>query len=284
MKTLSVAVLDLNNGTPNQGIFCIERILDEFRDTAAELYGVAVQSKVFGVRDRFEVPNAEDYDIYISSGGPGSPFEGVGLAWEISYFSLIDRIVAHNENRHDTPKCFYGICHTFELLSRYFEIGDVVPIPHKVLGIYPINLTDLGREDPMLRGLYPTLYAFEARSWEVRNLAPRYQERVLATNTVASVDGDPNISAIRITDDIEIAQFHPEGDPEGIMKRLSQTKAKLALTATLGQVGYDHMLHNIDQPDYIARTRNSVLPGFLKRSTEKILGETRQDLELATAS
>ncbi len=57
--------------------------------------GAQIKWHVFDVRNAEQVPDAS-YDIYISSGGPGSPLES-GEAWEKKYFHLVDQLWQHNQ-------------------------------------------------------------------------------------------------------------------------------------------------------------------------------------------
>ncbi|HQU72920.1 MAG TPA: GMP synthase, partial [Calditrichia bacterium] len=89
MPKVRVAIIDLYNNEPNQGMRCIK---DLIRSCDREFEDVEVTYKVFETRYREEIPRYEDFDIYISSGGPGSPFDGEGKRWEARYFELIERI------------------------------------------------------------------------------------------------------------------------------------------------------------------------------------------------
>ena len=51
----------------------------------------------FEVRLKKEVPDLS-YDIYISSGGPGSPLESEGSEWEKVYFNWLDKVERWNNN------------------------------------------------------------------------------------------------------------------------------------------------------------------------------------------
>ncbi|HEY4935263.1 MAG TPA: GMP synthase, partial [Puia sp.] len=64
--TLRVAILDLYEGRPNEGMRCIQQILQEYSQSK----GLPVVSKIYDVRLKEELP-ALSYDIYLSSGGPG---------------------------------------------------------------------------------------------------------------------------------------------------------------------------------------------------------------------
>ena len=69
-KIVRIAVLDLYEGLENQGMRCIRQIIDD--------WGRQQDYKI--IRDEFEVRLQKQipdttYDIYISSGGPGSPLD-----------------------------------------------------------------------------------------------------------------------------------------------------------------------------------------------------------------
>jgi len=76
-KIISVAIIDMYNNTPNQGMRCIKQLLS---DGLAE-QDVEFNYTVFDLRGQNEIPDLS-YDIYISTGGPGSPLAGNGQEWE----------------------------------------------------------------------------------------------------------------------------------------------------------------------------------------------------------
>ncbi len=54
--------------------------------------------EIFDVRKKCQVPEYDDFDIYISSGGPGRSLgnrRGYGVG-ERKYFNLIDKLEDHN--------------------------------------------------------------------------------------------------------------------------------------------------------------------------------------------
>ena len=71
-KPLRVAILDMNNNHPNLGLNCIRTMV---KLQSGEIENVLLDYDIFDVRARNEVPDLS-YDIYISSGGPGSPYDG----------------------------------------------------------------------------------------------------------------------------------------------------------------------------------------------------------------
>lgn len=67
---LRIAVLDLYNGVANQGMRCIREMLLQLRETQE----LEIDWDEFNVRQKNELPDLT-YDIFISSGGPGSPLK-----------------------------------------------------------------------------------------------------------------------------------------------------------------------------------------------------------------
>ena len=90
-NTYKIAIFDMNAGHPNEGMRCIKMLAGYFL-AKSEIEG---NYDIFEVRVKGELPALQDYDIYISSGGPGSPLIS-GEAWETDYFDLLDEMLNHN--------------------------------------------------------------------------------------------------------------------------------------------------------------------------------------------
>ncbi|HYV53166.1 MAG TPA: hypothetical protein VE933_01150 [Chitinophagaceae bacterium] len=75
-RKLKVAILDLYEGELNQGMRCLRNILSDF----SEENNIDVDRNEFDVRLLNEVPDMS-YDVFISSGGPGSPLESRYSDW-----------------------------------------------------------------------------------------------------------------------------------------------------------------------------------------------------------
>ena len=140
---IKIAVIDLNNGAPNQGLRCLRELLQQADQNRP---GIVVAFDFFDTRHGGELPDIT-YDIFISSGGPGSPYDGEGLAWEKNYFNLVDRIYAHNQNCNPRKKYIFFICHSFQMMVRFFGIAEVIRRHSKAFGIFPVHKTEDGRAD-----------------------------------------------------------------------------------------------------------------------------------------
>lgn len=86
-NNIKVAIIDMNMGFPNQGMRGIQEILHQYK-TENQLN---LTIDIFDIRQKGEVPDLS-YNIYISSGGPGNPYDGEGKEWESNFFDLLDQI------------------------------------------------------------------------------------------------------------------------------------------------------------------------------------------------
>ena len=87
---IHIAVLDLYNQFPNEGMRCIKQLLEEL--TASN--SLVKKVDYFDVRAKGEFPNPNEYDIFISSGGPGDP-KLKGEHWEDKYVKLVEPAADH---------------------------------------------------------------------------------------------------------------------------------------------------------------------------------------------
>src|SRR4051812_17326081 len=88
-----IAILDLYEGVENQGMRCIRHIIRDWSETN----GYEVEVKEFDVRQKYAVPDLS-YDVYISSGGPGSPLESENLEWDKKYCDWIKQVETWNND------------------------------------------------------------------------------------------------------------------------------------------------------------------------------------------
>ncbi len=130
---LRIAVLDLNAGNPNQGMRCIKDLVAGFLEDP----GRPGAYEVFDVRGKDEMPHIKDYDIYIASGGPGSP-KAKGKPWEKKFNRFLDAIFDHNLLEQEKKHLFL-ICHSFQLACLHWKLGKVTKRKSTAFGIMPIT-------------------------------------------------------------------------------------------------------------------------------------------------
>lgn len=271
--SLRIAILDMNNGARNIGIRNIKRIINNF-SYLVKLYNSQIEFVVdhYHVRDKNEIPNTS-YDIYIGSGGPGSPLDDSDSEWETRFFNLLDDLLDHNTG-HDNKKFFFGICHSFQLMVKKFDIARISRREKRHLGIVPIFKTSEGKHDPIFEGLNEKFYAFDNRDWQVTDPDTRRirdgRFELLCYDGTDDVMGS-GITGIRYSDEMESVQFHPEAEKNGILLRFTHPEEMEHIIALLGRDKYDELLKSLENPNKLVRTYKTVLPGFLLRSYNRLM-------------
>ena len=137
MKHIKAAVIDLYNNEENLGIGAIEKLLSDFD---GKISSQSLSHQTFETRYKAEVPDLS-YDIFISSGGPGNPFDGEGTVWEKKYFKLLEKLWNHNQSS-DRKKYLFFICHSFQMMTRFFNLGEVTKRNARSFGIFPVHKTE----------------------------------------------------------------------------------------------------------------------------------------------
>ncbi len=263
---IKVAILDLYDGHPNQGMRCFQDILDKYRlQNQLEL-----SYEVFDIRGKNQVPSI-DFDIYIFSGGPGSPLESEGSEWEKSYFNLIDQIQQHNDSDHPQKKYALFVCHSFQLMCRHYNLGTVNKRYSTSFGILPVHQTAAGFDDVVFAGLPEPFYAVDSRDWQV--VQPNHKRFTELGAVLLALEKErPNVElercmmAIRFNEYFFGTQFHPEADPAGMRLRLMEPLKKEQTIAEHGEQKYYEMLERLDDPDKIMLTQNTLIPNFLNQA------------------
>lgn len=264
-QEIKIAVIDMNKGRPNQGLRGIIDILSRY----SAAHALDLSPEVFDLRAKNELPGT-DYDIYISSGGPGSPYDGEDQPWENSFFELLDHIEDHNAN-HNRKKYVFLICHSFQLACRKYNLGIVTMRSSTAFGIFPMSLTGEGEKDIIYDGVPNPFYAVDSRDWQVIDAADKNfhlsgAEVLAIEKERPDIDMERCIMSIRFTKEIVGTQFHPEADPSGMQLYLLEDGKKEAIIATHGEEKYNNMLHDLENPHKILLTQHLVLPNFLNEA------------------
>lgn len=266
---IKVAVIDMNNGSPNQGMRGIQEILDRYE----RANDIDLDVEVFDIRQKDEVPDL-GFDIYISSGGPGSPFDGENSKWESDFFNLLDKIEEYNAIGEHKKHVFL-ICHSFQLACRKYGLGKVTKRKSNAFGIFPVSLTTNGESEIIFDGITNPFYAVDSRDWQViePNLADFETKgaKILAIEKERPhVNLERCIMAIRFSEQIMGTQFHPEADPTGMKMYLLQDEKKQAIIANHSEEKYFDMLNSLDDPTRITLTQQVILPNFLDQAIHQL--------------
>jgi GMP synthase-like glutamine amidotransferase len=268
-KNIKVAVIDMNNGFPNQGMRGIQELLQSYNAQST----LNVSFDLFDLRQKGEIPDLT-YDIYISSGGPGSPFDGEGEKWEHDFFFLLDEIETFNKGNEHKKHAFL-ICHSFQLACRKYGLGTVAQRKSNAFGIFPISLTENGEKETVFEGLPDPFYSVDSRDWQV--IQPDAADFKAKGAKILAIEKErPHVNlercvmAIRFSDQIIGTQFHPEADPVGMKMYLLQDDKKNAIIKNHGEDKYFDMLNSLDDLDRITLTQSVILPNFLDQAIETL--------------
>ncbi len=261
---LRIAILDLYEGQPNQGMRCIRQIISEWSNEFAP----ATIFDEFDVRQKLEVPDMS-YDIYISSGGPGSPLESIGSEWEKHYFNWLHEVEEWNKDLQRPNKKFvFFICHSFQLVCRHYGIGDVGKRRSTAFGVFPVHVTLDGQQDPLFAGLKDPFYVVDSRDYQVT--LPDWDKLKMIGATILCIEKyRPHVPyaqavmGIRFNHYMAGTQFHPEADAPGMSIHLQTPEKKQTVIENHGFEKWESMVEQLNDPDKIMWTYSHVLPNFL---------------------
>ena len=264
-KKINLAILDMYDGEANQGMRCIKEIVDRFSDQ--------ISYRVYDVRGKAELPDILEYDIYISTGGPGNPLEGDGN-WDLKYFDLLDQIWIWNQN-HSKKKHILLICHSYQMACRHFGLGKLSKRKSTSFGVMSIHKTVDGLTDPLFQNLDNPFWAVDSRDYQV--LQPNHKKfnllgaKIIALEKIRShVEYERAIMAIRFSDEIIGTQFHPEADPVSFMAHLKKAEVREKIIASKGKAKFRTMLEHLVDENKIYKTNETLIPNFLEQSIRKI--------------
>jgi homoserine O-succinyltransferase/O-acetyltransferase len=277
----------MNNGHVNQAMRCLRGIVSNFFDHVRKHNpGLPCVLGEVSPRDTGAVVPA-DYDLYLSSGGPGSPYEGDGMPWVTEYGTFLDGLVNDASRGGADQRALFAICYSFEMVIRHFRVAAVVPRTDRKFGVMPIYTTPEGQEHPLLKPFGDRLFAFEHRSWEAVDLDDHKLSalggKLLARESRDGISKGRAILGLDVTAGVEAVQFHPEADRPGVMNWVARPEQAAAFKATYGELTYQAMLRTLDDPRRLARTYAIVIPGWMSRRFN-MLAPSRGYAELSPPS
>jgi len=266
-RNIRIAVLDLYEGFANQGMRCINQIIEAWRDTS----GLNVTLQVFDVRLKNELPDSS-FDIYISSGGPGNPLSSRYEDWDIAWCKWLSEMLRWNDNpANSDKKHIFFICHSFQLASRYFYSGLVCKRKSTSFGVFPVYMLEAGKKEPVFKGLRDPFYAVDSRDYQVIqpniDLLQKSGGQILCIEKMRShVPYERAIMGIRFNDYMIGTQFHPEADAHGMSLHLQTEERKQTVIENYGEEKLESMLDQLNDPEKIRWTYAHILPNFLNHS------------------
>lgn len=265
-KVIKIALLDMYNGEPNQGMRCIIDIIKRFTPV--------VSFEIFDVRRKKELPAIEKFDIYISSGGPGNPLIGDG-DWDLKYYEFLDALNIWN-SKNDRKKHVLFICHSFQMACLHFGLATVTKRNDTSFGVMTIHKTKEGTTDPLFDGLADPFYAIDSRDYQVvqpkLSVFAKKGAKILSLEKIRDhVQYERAIMAVRFTDYFVGTQFHPEADPISFVSSLRNKETKDKIRAMKGKRKFRNMLEDLLDDDKIYRTNETLIPNFLRSAINNLL-------------
>lgn len=269
---IKIAVLDMYNSEPNQGMRCIIEIINRFNQI--------VSFQVFDIRGKSELPDIKKFDIYISTGGPGNPLEGDGN-WDLKYYDFIDELTKWNKE-NNVKKHVLFICHSFQMACKHFGLAEITKRHDTSFGVMTIHKTKEGREDPLFEGLSDPFYAIDSRDYQVvqpkLSVFTKKGAKIISLEKIRDhVQYERAIMAVRFNEYFVGTQFHPEADPISFVSHLRNKDSKEKIRNMKGKRKFRNMLEDLLDDDKIYRTNETLIPNFLRiaindlMKTKKIL-------------
>lgn len=257
---MRLAIVDMYNGEKNQGMRCIGEIITE--------HSHSFDSKVFDVRGKCLIPKSEDFDIFIFTGGPGSPLEG-NPSWEIPFYQLIDDLWKYNlKAAKSDKKHVFFICHSFQMACHHFKIGKITKRKSMSFGTFKVFKTEDGLQDDFFKPLPNPFYIADFRDYQLVQLNQKKIDTIgakilLREKKRPHVPLERAIMGVRFSEEILGVQFHPEADPDGMTLYFQEEERRKHVIEKHGEKKYQRMLQHLKDADKIPLTHRVILPSFL---------------------
>lgn len=263
---IKIAVLDMYDGEPNQGMRCIIDIINRFNQM--------VSFQIFDVRGKNEFPDIKKFDIFISTGGPGNPLEGDGQ-WDVNYFNLIDSIWNWNKE-NELKKHILFICHSFQMACKHFGLAEINKRIDTSFGVMTTHKVNEGLTDPLFEGLDNPFYTIDSRDFQV--VQPKLKNikkigaHIIALEKIRDhVQYERAIMGIRFSTEFVGLQFHPEADPLSFLAHMRNKSFREKIIKMKGRPKFLKMLEDLVDEDKIYRTNEIIIPNFLRIAINDLL-------------
>jgi homoserine O-succinyltransferase len=269
---IRIAILDMYDGEPNQGMRCIIDIINRFNHL--------VSFQIFDVRGKSELPDIKKFDIYISTGGPGNPLEGDGN-WDLKYYAFIDALTTWN-NENVVKKHVLFICHSFQMACKHFGLAEITKRRQTSFGVMKVHKTADGFNDPLYEGLSDPFYAVDSRDYQVvqpkLSMFKKKGAKIISLEKIRDhVQYERAIMAVRFSPYFIGTQFHPEADPISYVANLKNKERRDKIIEMKGKTKFRDMLEDLLDEDKIYKTNETIIPNFLRIAINDLM-KTRKML------
>ena len=258
-RLLKLAILDMYDGEPNQGMRCIIDIINRFSQL--------ISFKIFDIRGKSEFPDINDFDIYISTGGPGDPNVGDGN-WDLKYYDLLDELINWNKENINKKHVLF-ICHSFQMACKHFGLAELTKRKDTSFGVMKIHKTEAGAQEPIYEGLDESFYAIDSRDYQVvqpkLSMFKKKGAQIISLEKIRDhVQYERAIMAVRFTPEMFGTQFHPEADALSFIANMKNKKTRDKIIAMKGRSKFRDMLEDLLDEDKIYKTNETLIPNFLR--------------------
>lgn len=254
-RPIHIAILDLYDGSTNVGMNCIMDIIEDW----SKKQSVSIITTVFDVRVQNALPD-DSFDLYLSSGGPGSPIDTKKEPWDIAYCIWLDQMYAQK-------KPVLLICHSFQLACRHFDIGKVGLRKSKQLGILPIHPTV---SHTIFDQLPDPFFALESRLYQITEPNDTKIESMGATIIALEkirpqLPYERALMGVAFSETMIGVQFHPEATKERLTTYFNTDTIKTAVFEDFSEDKWNQIILSLEDDSKIKHTCSNFIPNFLNQ-------------------
>ena len=250
---IKIAIIDMYDDTSNLGMACIVDIIKHW----SKQRSIDLEYQIFSLRNKGEIPD-HSFDIYLSSGGPGSPIDSEGSAWDNLYVKWLQDMLL-------IKKPVLLICHSFQIACRHFNFGNVCLRKSTQIGVLPVHPLI---EDPVFENLNDPFYTLESRLYQI--IEPNDENiNALGAKIIALEKHRPHvpleraIMAIKFSDKMYGVQFHPEGEQNILLDFFNEEKMKRNIIDKFGEQKWEVIISSLNDPEKLPKTHVHFIPNFL---------------------
>jgi len=268
---IRIAILDMYNGEPNQGMRCIIDIINRFNQI--------LTYQIFDIRGKCDFPEIEKFDIYISTGGPGNPLEGDGV-WDTKYYNFIDALWNWNKEQ-ESKKHVLFICHSFQMVCQHFGLAEVTKRKSTSFGVMTIHKTDEGMPDPIFQGLNNPFYAIDSRDYQVvqpkLSIFKKNGAKIISLEKIRvhRREYERAIMGVRFSEHFVGLQFHPEADALSFIANLKDKEKREKIISLKGRNKFRNMLEDLVDDQKIYKTNETIIPNFLRIAINDLMKQKK---------
>ncbi len=256
---IRIAILDMYDGAANIGLRCLHNIIKDWESE----HHLNTETIVFNTRGACEIPD-DNFNIYLCTGGPGSPLNSVTEKWDLLFTQWLEHIYAIN-------KPVFLICHSFQIACRHFDLGTVCLRKSRQLGILPVHTLV---EDDLFKELQETFYALESRVYQI--IAPNDAKIKLMNAQIMALEKmrpevplERAIMAMRFSKNMYGVQFHPEAELNELIVYFQDPATKQSIINEFGIEKWNRIMDHLDENSPIISTYSHLIPNFLDKAIIK---------------